>query len=60
MLVKDVHDITISVFNRNQAKQDLQRHAIYLNDSDHNYNIEKYICRDKIGYERNMSVEDDK
>ena len=34
--VKYVHDIPRSIFNRNQAKQDLQRHPIFITDSDHN------------------------
>ena len=35
--VKYVHDIAISVNNRNQAKQDLQRHPIFWTEDDHNY-----------------------
>ena len=41
VLVEYVHDIPRSICNRNQSKQDLQRHPICLNDSDHNYILEK-------------------
>ena len=35
MVVKDVHNIHRSVWNRNQIWQYLQRHPICLTDSDH-------------------------
>ena len=38
---KCVHGITKNVYNRNQAKQALQRYPICLTDSDNNYIIEE-------------------
>ena len=43
--VKDVHDISKIVFNTDQGKQDLQIHAIFLTDSDHDYILEEIECR---------------
>ena len=54
MLVKYIHDIPRSLSNRNQAKQYLQRHHIFLNDSYHNYMLEEIECRDKLDYKRNI------
>ena len=48
MVVKYFHYIPISVCNRNQAKQALQRHPICLNDYYHNYIIKEIGRRDKI------------
>ena len=56
MLVKDVHCIPGSICNRNQAKQDLQRHYIFLTESYHGYILDEIGCRDKIEYKRNISV----
>ena len=36
-VVKDVHDIIISVFNINQTRKDLQRNLICLTDSYNDY-----------------------
>ena len=54
MTVKYVHDITRSVCNRNQAKQALQRHPVCIDESDHNYILEK-LNVDKMNYKRNIS-----
>ena len=57
MAVKDVHDIPRCVFNRNQAKQDLQGRNICLTDSDNDYIPEWIELRDKIEY--NTSIRGD-
>ena len=57
--VKYVHDIPRSGCNRNQAKQDLQRHPIGLTDSDHDYIPEETERRVKIEYKRNIRDDGD-
>ena len=57
--VRDVHGITRSVCNRNQAKKYLQRHHICLTYSDRDYIIDEIGCRDKIEYEINISIKYD-
>ena len=59
MEVKDVHDITRSVCNRNKAKQSFQKHPICLNESDINYILKVIEYRDKTDYERNLNVDGD-
>ena len=59
-VLKDGHDITISDFNINQTIKYLQRHLIFLNDSDNDYIIDEIGGRDKIEYNIFVSVEDDK
>ena len=54
MAVKYVHDILRIVWNRNQAKQDLQRHHICLTYYDHHCILEEIGRRDKIEYKRNI------
>ena len=39
--VKDVHDNPKSIYNRNHARQDLQKYPIFLTDSDNDYIFEK-------------------
>ena len=51
MAVKDVHDITKSIYNINHAKQALRKHYICLTDSDHDYFLDKIKHRDKIALE---------
>ena len=58
--VKDVHNITRSICNINQAKQYLQRHPICLTDSDYDYILEEIDHRDKIEYEKNIRGYDEK
>ena len=41
VVVKYVHDISKEIFNRNHAKQDLQKHPICLTDSDHYFILEE-------------------
>ena len=47
-------------FNINQTRKDLQRHLIFLNDSDNDYIIDEIGGRDKIEYKINVSVDDEK
>ena len=54
MALKYFHYIFISIFNRNQAKQALQRHPVCIDESDHNYILEK-LNVDKMNYKRNIS-----
>ena len=58
--MKHVHDITRSDLNINQKIKDLQRHIICLTDYDNDYIIDEIGGRDKIEYEINVSVEDEK
>ena len=37
VVVKYVHDIPKSIFNRNHAKQALRKHTIFMTDSDYDY-----------------------
>ena len=41
---KKVQEIPISVLNRNQPQKSLQRHPIFINDSDHDCIIDKILC----------------
>ena len=41
LAVKDVHNIPNSIYNRNNAKQTLQKHPIFMTDSDHDHILEK-------------------
>ena len=59
MAVKYIDDINTSVSNRNQQKKALKLHPICLTESDHDYIVDKFLHRDKIEYEKNISVEDD-
>ena len=59
-VVKDVLDITISVFNINQTRKYLQRHLIFLTDYDNDYIIDEIGGRDKIDYKINVIVEEEK
>ena len=54
------HDITISAFNINQTRKDLQRYLICLTDSDNDYIIDEIGGKEKIEYKINVSVEDEK
>ena len=56
--VKYIQDMPISVFNRNQAQQDLQRYPICITDSDNDYIIDENLRWDKISYEIYISIED--
>ena len=60
MALQDVQDIPKNVWDRNLAKQDLQRHHICLTDCDHYYILEEIEDRKKIECEINKSVGDDK
>ena len=60
MAVKYVHDIPKHVCSWKQSKQDLQRHHVCLTDYNHYYILEEIEHRDKIDYNRNISVEEDK
>ena len=60
MVVTYVCDIPRSVYNKNQAREDLQVHPTCLSDSDNNYTIDEIWRREKIEYERNIRVEYDK
>ena len=55
MAVKHVHDIPRIICNRNQTKQNLQRHPVCLTDSDHEYILEEIEYRYKIEYEPNIN-----
>ena len=59
-VVKDDHDITRSAFNINQTLKALQRHLICLTGYDNEYILDEIGGKDKIEYEINVSVEDDK
>ena len=52
MAVRDVHGITRSVCNRNQAKKDLQRHPIFLTDYGHSIILEEIERREKYVTEK--------
>ena len=52
--VKEVHGMLISVFNRNQTKQALQRHPICLTNYDNNYILEEIEHRKTIYYEQKI------
>ena len=52
MIVKDVHDITKIICNRNHAKQTLQRHPICLTDSYHDYIIEEIEHRETLSWKQ--------
>ena len=58
-VVKYVHDITISAFNINQTRKDLQRHLICLTDYNNDYILDGIEGRDKIEYKINVIVEDE-
>ena len=58
-VVKDVHDMTIGVFNINQTRKDLQRHLICLTDYDNDYILDGIGVRETIEYKINVIVEDD-
>ena len=59
-VVKDVHDITISAFNINQTRKDLQWYLICLADCDNYYILGGIGDRDKIEYKTNVIVEDER
>ena len=58
--VKHVHDIPISVSNRNKKIQALKIYPTFLTDSYHDYIIDEILHRDKIEFETNISAEDGK
>ena len=47
MSVRDVHDITRSICNRNQTKQALKINPIFMTDSDHDYTPKEIKHREK-------------
>ena len=57
--VKYDHDIPKGVFNRNNSKQALQKHPIYLTEYDHDYIFEEIEHRDKIELEINSRDDGD-
>ena len=57
MAVKYFHDIPKSICSRNHAKQVLQKHTIFLTESDYNYILEEIEHRDRIELE--MHLRDD-
>ena len=57
--VKYVHDIPRFFCNRNQSKQALQIHPLFLTDSYNDYTLEDIEHRAKIEYEGNISVDGD-
>ena len=59
MTVKDVHYIPKSIFNKNHAKQDLQKYPICLTASDHDYILEEIEHREKNDLKRNLRDDDD-
>ena len=56
--VKYFQDIPRSVCNRNQARQNLQIHIIYMTDWDHDYVIDEMSLQNKIEYEIYINIED--
>ena len=40
LVVKDVSDLTASIWNKKQSHQDLQEHPIFIIDADHDYTLE--------------------
>ena len=43
MEVKDVHDIPRSVFKIKKERQSLQRHPIFITDSDNDYILDEIL-----------------
>ena len=56
MVMKYVHGILRSDFDRKKESRDLQRYTICLNDSDNGYILDKIVYRYKTDHE-NISVE---
>ena len=54
---ENVQYIPRNVFNRNQSRQDLQRHPIFINDSDNNYIIDEILHQYQIECEINLNIE---
>ena len=50
ILVKYVQDIPTSVFNINKAQKALQRHSIWITDSDHEYILGGILRREQIDW----------
>ena len=55
--ITEVKQIPKSVYNINQAHKDFNSHTICINDSDHDYIIDKIKRREDIEYARDMSVD---
>ena len=54
-----VQDIPKNLFNNIQAKKAIQRHPIIITDADYDYFLDEIECREKIEFERNVSVNSD-
>ena len=59
VVIKYVHDIPISIWNRNHAKQALQKLPICLTDPDYDYILGEIEHRDKIELEINWGDDGD-
>ena len=57
IIVKYIHDIPRSDYNRNQLIQALQRYTICLTDSDHDYIIDEIGRREKMEHKKYISVD---
>ena len=58
MTATEVKQIPKSVNNINQSQKDIQRSPICITNYDHYYIIDDTKQRDKIEYERKMSVDE--
>ena len=54
-----VQDIPKTVCNRIQAKQSIEIHPISMTDADYDYILDEIELREKIDFERNLSVNSD-
>ena len=50
--IKYVSDISRSLYNKKQARKDVQGYPIFISDADHDYNCDEIERRDKIDYKR--------
>ena len=51
-VMRDIHDNPRGFCDRNQRRQALQRHAICLTESDHDYILDGILCRDKLSMKK--------
>ena len=57
--IRDVQNIPKNVCNSTQAKKSMQRHPISMTDVDYDYILDEIERREKIDFERKVSVNSD-
>ena len=54
-IISDMKDIPKIIFTRTQAHKDIQKHPIYITDTDHDYIIDEIKQRRGVFHERNIN-----